>query len=82
VLDFDLARFLLKPLGCALLAGAVLLALDDMSPLLRLAAGLATYGIAATAMRLVPGEERRFLREAARHGLGKRTQPRSLPPGD
>jgi O-antigen/teichoic acid export membrane protein len=71
VLDFDLARFLLKPLGSALLAAAVLVALDGSSPLLRLAAGLGTYGIAATAMRLVPGEERRFLRETARLALGK-----------
>ena len=39
VLDLDVPRFLLKPLGCAFLAAAALLLLDGASPFLRLAAG-------------------------------------------
>jgi O-antigen/teichoic acid export membrane protein len=67
---FELRRFLLAPLACAALAGAVLLALNGAPPLLRLAAGIATYALAALAVQLLPRKERRFLRDAMRHGLG------------
>ena len=81
VLDLDVPRFLLRPLGCAFLAAAALLLLDGASPFLRLAAGLGIYGIAAAVMRLVPKEERAFLLEAVRHGRGKR-QPAPAPASD
>jgi O-antigen/teichoic acid export membrane protein len=72
MLQLDVPRFLLKPLGCALAAGAGLLLLDGASPYLRLAAGLGIYGIAAIVTRLVPKDERAFLSAALRHGFGKR----------
>ncbi len=76
VLDFDAGRFLLKPLAAALAAGAVLVALDGSPLVLRLAAGVGTYGALAFALRLVPAGERAFLREALNHGFRKRaTKP-------
>ncbi len=74
VIAFDVPRFLLRPLGCAFLTGAVLLLLDGSSPLLRLAAGVGTYLLAATLTGLVPKDERKFLADAIRHGFGKRRQ--------
>ena len=68
---FDATRFLWKPLACAGLAGGLLVYLDGASPLLRLAAGLATYLLAALALGLLPRAERTFLRDALRHGLGR-----------
>ena len=64
-------RYLGKPLACAALAGGVLVYLDGASPVVRLAAGLATYGLAALALGLLPRAERTFLRDALRHGLGR-----------
>jgi hypothetical protein len=81
VLPFDVARFLLKPLGCALLAGSVLVALDGGSLWLRVAAGLGTYGIAAAVLQLLPPAEREFLLAAARHGFNKRSV-NAAPAGD
>jgi O-antigen/teichoic acid export membrane protein len=81
MLAFDVPRFLVKPLGCALPAGIVLLLMDGAAPLTRLAAGIGTYGIAAMATQLVPKDERAFLREALRHGLGRRP-PASATAGD
>ena len=68
---FDATRFLWKPIACASLAGGLLVYLDGASPLLRLAAGLATYVFAAFALGLLPRSERAFLRDALRHGLGR-----------
>ena len=70
VLRFDTARFLLKPLGCALPGGVVLLLLDGASPLLRLGAAFGTFALAAGLTGLLPKPERAFLRDALRHGLG------------
>jgi O-antigen/teichoic acid export membrane protein len=71
---FDTMRYLGKPLSCAALAGGVLVYLDGASPWLRLAAGLASYGVAATTLGLLPRVERAFLRDALRHGLGRPAQ--------
>jgi O-antigen/teichoic acid export membrane protein len=81
VLPLDVTRFVLKPVACALVAGAVLVALDGASLWLRLAAGLGTYLLAAAAARLMPAPERAFLAEAVRHGIGKRAAS-PLPAGD
>jgi O-antigen/teichoic acid export membrane protein len=69
VMPFESGRFLVKPLACAFLAGAVLLALDGAHPMLRLAAGLGSFAALSTALRLVPRAEQGFLRGALRHGL-------------
>lgn len=69
---FEFRRFLLRPLACAAVAGAVLLALNGAPPLLRFAAGVATYASAAMALNLLPKTERRFLRDAMLHGLGRK----------
>jgi O-antigen/teichoic acid export membrane protein len=74
VITFDVSRFLLKPLGCALLTGGVLLLLDGTSPFVRLAAGVGTYLLVATLTGLIPKDERKFLADAVRHGYGKRRQ--------
>jgi O-antigen/teichoic acid export membrane protein len=68
---FDANRFLWKPIACASVAGGLLFYLDGESPLLRLAAGLATYLLASLALGLLPSAERTFLRDALRHGLGR-----------
>ncbi len=68
----EAARFLVRPLACALFAGGVLLALDGADPFTRLGAGIAAYALAAIALRLVPGAEQAFLKDALRHGLGRR----------
>jgi len=81
VLPFDVARFLLKPLGCALLAGSLLVALDGASLWLRVAAGFGTYGVAAAVLQLLPRAERDFLLAAARHGFNKRSV-NAAPAGD
>jgi O-antigen/teichoic acid export membrane protein len=81
VLPFDVARFLLKPLACALLAGSLLVALDGASLWLRVAAGLGTYGVAAAVLQLLPRAEREFLLAAARHGFNKRSV-NAAPAGD
>lgn len=72
VLPLDVSQFVLKPVACALLTGGVLLLLNGASPFLRLGAGLATFALAAVVARLVPRVEQAFLRDALRHGLGKR----------
>ena len=71
VAALDVPQFLLKPLACALLAGAVLIVLDGASPWLRLAAGLGCFAICALVTGLVPRDEQRFLRDALHHGLGR-----------
>lgn len=71
---FDALRFLLKPLACAALAGALLVYLNDASPLLRLGAGLTTFLAASFAVRLLPRPERAFLRDTLRHGLSRTKQ--------
>lgn len=71
---FDAPRFLWMPLTCGALAGAVLVCLDGASPLLRLAAGLATFVAASFVVRLLPRPERAFVRDALRHGLGRAKQ--------
>jgi len=68
---FDALRFLWKPLSCGALAGGVLVYLNGASPLTRIAAGLAAFLAAALVVRLLPREERVFLRDAVRHGVGR-----------
>ena len=68
---FDALRYLGKPLACAALAGGVLIYFNGASPVVRLAAGLATYLLAAIVLGLLPRAERTFLRDALRHGLGR-----------
>ena len=72
VLPIDALQFVVKPVVCALLAGVVLLLLDESPLWLRLVAGVLTFGIAAIIARVLPKAERIFLRDAVRHGLGKR----------
>lgn len=69
--SFDALRFLWKPLACGALAGAVLVYLDGASPLLRLAVGIAVFLAVASILRMLPRDERAFLRDAVRHGVSR-----------
>jgi O-antigen/teichoic acid export membrane protein len=79
VLPIDAARFVVKPVACALMAGVVLLLLNGEPLYLRLGAGVLTFALAAAVTRLLPKAEWKFLREAVRHGFGKRLPTDSGP---
>ena len=71
VVAFDLQKFVLWPLLCGLLVGSVLLLLDGVTTGNRLMAGVSMFLISAVAMRLVPKDEREFLKATFAQGLGK-----------
>jgi len=77
VVTVDVRKFVLKPIGCGFLVGSVLLLLNGATPVTRLVAGVLTFAIAAFAMRLLPSEERVFLKAALGHSLGRRLPAQS-----
>ncbi len=77
VVTVDVWKFVLKPLVCGFLVGSVLLLLDDASPLTRLVAGVLTFVIVAVVTRLLPKEERVFLKAVVGHNLSKRLPAQS-----
>jgi hypothetical protein len=80
VLTIDVATFVLKPLAGAILVGSVLLLLEGASLLLQLTAGALVCAVAVWALRLLPKDEREFLKAALGHSVGKRLPAESSNP--